>query len=137
VPPPWIQKGIYGFRSRPRSPMCTTLQAINSTRSSFAALASSRPPAFSSHAIAASSQRQGVTRLTRAAEVGTEGPLHQLSDWAEIEIQVLRLKAELLRQIPHRLFETHERQPDGLRFFRGQSFRLHPADRLTLQNLAD
>ena len=47
-------------------------------------------------------RRRDATRLTPAAELAAEAPSHQLADRPEIEIQVLRLEAELLRRDPGR-----------------------------------
>src|SRR5580765_7699239 len=61
----------------------------------------------------------------------------QLADRPEIEVQILGLEAELLREITNRLFEPHQREADRLCFLGGQGVRVHSPDCLALQNLAD
>ena len=62
---------------------------------------------------------------------------HQPSDRSEIQRQVLRSNPELRPEITNGLFEAHQREPHGFGLLRGQRARVHPPDRLPLQQLPD
>src|SRR6185436_358831 len=58
-------------------------------------------------------------------------------DRTQIEVQLLERDVELRREIDDGLLEAHERLPDVLGLVAGQRAGFHPADRLTLEDLAD
>src|SRR5829696_7546395 len=61
----------------------------------------------------------------------------QRAERSEVEVQVFRLEANLLRQLVDRLFQTHQRQADALDFVRRQRALLDAAERLPLHDLTN
>ena len=61
----------------------------------------------------------------------------QLSDGAEIEVQVFRVELELPSYLIDRPLEFHERNTHVLDFLRGEGFFLEAPDGLSLHQLAD
>src|SRR5689334_9771750 len=63
--------------------------------------------------------------------------LDQLSEWAEVDVQVLLLELEVLAELFHLLLEQHERLSEPLDLFRRERAPLDPAQSLTLHQLAN
>src|SRR5258708_11271296 len=93
-------------------------------------LATSRP-------IAISTRCRGSIR-GRSRRLPPEGTaeLHQFSEGAEVEIEILSGQAELRADVEHSLFELHESDAYGFDFLFRQRPLLHPPNRLTLHQLA-
>src|SRR5437763_12660422 len=62
--------------------------------------------------------------------------LHQFSDGTEVEIEILSRQAEPRTDVADGLFELHECDAYRFDFLLGQRLLLHPANRLTLHQLA-
>src|SRR5688572_25774637 len=80
-----------------------------------------------------SRRRAAARRRTRTRFEGRW--LHQLPDRAEIEIQLFGRDVELLREIQDGFLQAHQRKADRLGLRVRQRSRLHPPDRLTLEQL--
>src|SRR6185436_3776171 len=59
--------------------------------------------------------------------------LDETPERAQIEVEVLGLEAEALRQLVDRLFQVHQREADGFGLLCGQRAGLHPPDGLLLE----
>src|SRR3954451_664262 len=63
--------------------------------------------------------------------------LEQLSEWAEVDVQVLLLELEVLAKLFHLLFEQHECLTEPLDLFGRERIPLDPPQSLALHQLAD
>src|SRR6187401_3113915 len=61
----------------------------------------------------------------------------QSADWAEVEIQVLRVQLEAFGNVDHGLLQLHQRDTDILDFRRCEGLFFEPPDSLALHQLAD
>src|SRR5688500_12671194 len=61
----------------------------------------------------------------------------QLSEGAEVEIQIVRVELEALCDVVNRLLQLHQRDADVLDFFRRQRLLFQAPDGLPLHELAD
>src|SRR4051794_12115814 len=63
--------------------------------------------------------------------------LHQVSEWSEIEVEVLVGEAELLLQLLHALVQLHERAAEALGLLLVERAGLHAPERLALHQLSE
>src|SRR6185503_6813177 len=61
----------------------------------------------------------------------------QLSDGAEVEVQIFTRDTEFCRDVDDRFLELHQRAADVFRLARRQRTRFHAADGLPFEQLAD
>src|SRR5438105_2575412 len=66
----------------------------------------------------------------------TRRPSQQVSEGSQIDIEIARLEAELLRELVNFLFELHQRKPDALYLLLAETAALHAAHGLPFEQLA-